>query len=96
MVGVLAPGATLMRATLPIATCRLQLTANFDFDAAAAIVPYQKALGITDHAVFRATLLVNRFFRKKALHGHARTLELSEFPCVSPAKAEHWHRLEET
>jgi len=36
-----------MRAAIPIATYRLQLTANFDFDAAAAIVPYLKALGIT-------------------------------------------------
>jgi (1->4)-alpha-D-glucan 1-alpha-D-glucosylmutase len=36
-----------MRAAVPIATYRLQLTANFDFDAAAAIVPYLKALGIT-------------------------------------------------
>jgi (1->4)-alpha-D-glucan 1-alpha-D-glucosylmutase len=32
---------------IPIATYRVQLTANFDFDAAAAIVPYLKALGIT-------------------------------------------------
>jgi (1->4)-alpha-D-glucan 1-alpha-D-glucosylmutase len=32
---------------IPIATYRLQLTANFDFDAAAAIVPYLKTLGIT-------------------------------------------------
>jgi (1->4)-alpha-D-glucan 1-alpha-D-glucosylmutase len=47
VVGVLAPGTTLMRAALPIATYRVQLTANFDFDAAAAIVPYLKALGIT-------------------------------------------------
>jgi (1->4)-alpha-D-glucan 1-alpha-D-glucosylmutase len=31
----------------PIATYRLQLTANFDFDAAAAVVPYLKALGIS-------------------------------------------------
>jgi len=36
-----------MRAAIPIATYRLQLTASFDFDAAAAIVPYLKALGIT-------------------------------------------------
>ena len=36
-----------MRAAVPIATYRLQLTANFDFDAAAAIVPYLKALGIS-------------------------------------------------
>jgi (1->4)-alpha-D-glucan 1-alpha-D-glucosylmutase len=47
MVSVLAAGTTLMRAAIPIATYRLQLTANFDFDAAAAIVPYLKALGIT-------------------------------------------------
>jgi (1->4)-alpha-D-glucan 1-alpha-D-glucosylmutase len=32
---------------VPIATYRVQLTANFDFDAAASIVPYLKALGIT-------------------------------------------------
>src|SRR3981189_16862 len=43
MVGILAPGATLMRAALPIATYRLQLTASFDLDAAAAIVPSLKA-----------------------------------------------------
>ena len=36
-----------MPPTVPIATYRLQLTANFDFDAAAAVVPYLKALGIT-------------------------------------------------
>ncbi|HMH96264.1 MAG TPA: malto-oligosyltrehalose synthase, partial [Bradyrhizobium sp.] len=36
-----------MPAAVPIATYRLQLTANFDFDAAASIVPYLKALGIT-------------------------------------------------
>ena len=36
-----------MPAGTPIATYRLQLTANFDFDAAAAIVPYLKALGIS-------------------------------------------------
>ena len=36
-----------MPPAVPIATYRLQLTANFDFDAAAAIVPYLKALGIT-------------------------------------------------
>ena len=36
-----------MRAAVPIATYRLQLTANFDFDDAATIVPYLKALGIT-------------------------------------------------
>ncbi|KYH01333.1 malto-oligosyltrehalose synthase [Bradyrhizobium sp. DOA1] len=31
----------------PLATYRLQLTADFDFDKAAAVVPYLKALGIT-------------------------------------------------
>jgi (1->4)-alpha-D-glucan 1-alpha-D-glucosylmutase len=36
-----------MRSAVPIATYRLQLTADFDFDAAAAVVPYLKALGIT-------------------------------------------------
>lgn len=36
-----------MRSGTPIATYRLQLTANFDFDAAAAVVPYLKALGIS-------------------------------------------------
>jgi (1->4)-alpha-D-glucan 1-alpha-D-glucosylmutase len=32
---------------IPIATYRLQLTPDFDFDAAAAVVPYLKALGIS-------------------------------------------------
>jgi (1->4)-alpha-D-glucan 1-alpha-D-glucosylmutase len=36
-----------MPAAIPIATYRLQLTENFNFDAATAIVPYLKALGIT-------------------------------------------------
>ena len=36
-----------MPSAIPIATYRLQLTANFDFYAAAAIVPYLKALGIS-------------------------------------------------
>jgi (1->4)-alpha-D-glucan 1-alpha-D-glucosylmutase len=47
MVGVLAHRRSLMPPAVPIATYRVQLTANFDFDAAAAIVPYLKALGIT-------------------------------------------------
>src|SRR5713101_1790983 len=47
MVGGLPTGSAIMRAAIPIATYRLQLTADFDFDAAAAIVPYLKALGIT-------------------------------------------------
>ncbi|MBC9881880.1 malto-oligosyltrehalose synthase [Bradyrhizobium sp. INPA01-394B] len=36
-----------MPSAIPLATYRLQLTADFDFDKAAAIVPYLKALGIT-------------------------------------------------
>jgi (1->4)-alpha-D-glucan 1-alpha-D-glucosylmutase len=47
VVGVLASGNTLMPSAIPIATYRVQLTADFDFDAAANIIPYLKALGIT-------------------------------------------------
>jgi (1->4)-alpha-D-glucan 1-alpha-D-glucosylmutase len=47
MVGALACGSTLMPSAIPIATYRLQLTADFDFAAAAAVVPYLKALGIS-------------------------------------------------
>jgi (1->4)-alpha-D-glucan 1-alpha-D-glucosylmutase len=36
-----------MPPAIPIATYRLQLTAGFNFDAAAAVVPYLAALGIT-------------------------------------------------
>jgi len=36
-----------MPPAIPIATYRLQLTADFSFDAAAAAVPYLAALGIT-------------------------------------------------
>ena len=36
-----------MPPAIPIATYRLQLSANFDFEQAAEIVPYLKALGIT-------------------------------------------------
>lgn len=36
-----------MPPAIPLATYRLQLTADFDFDKAAAVVPYLKALGIT-------------------------------------------------
>src|SRR6266403_1087108 len=37
----------MMPPAIPIATYRVQLTPNFDFDAATVIVPYLKALGIT-------------------------------------------------
>ena len=36
-----------MPAAIPIATYRLQLSADFDFDAAASVLPYLKSLGIT-------------------------------------------------
>ena len=36
-----------MPPAIPIATYRLQLTADFSFDAAAAVVPYLAARGIT-------------------------------------------------
>ncbi|QIG94008.1 MULTISPECIES: malto-oligosyltrehalose synthase [unclassified Bradyrhizobium] len=36
-----------MPSAIPIATYRLQLTADFDFDAATVVVPYLKALGIS-------------------------------------------------
>ncbi|WP_050383263.1 malto-oligosyltrehalose synthase [Bradyrhizobium pachyrhizi] len=36
-----------MPPAIPIATYRLQLTADFDFDAAAGVTPYLKALGIS-------------------------------------------------
>ena len=36
-----------MPPAIPIATYRLQLSADFDFGAAASVVPYLKALGIT-------------------------------------------------
>ncbi len=36
-----------MPPSIPIATYRLQLTADFGFDNAAALVPYLKAVGIS-------------------------------------------------
>src|SRR6201996_9036996 len=36
-----------MPSSIPVATYRLQLTADFNFDAAAAVAPYLKALGIS-------------------------------------------------
>ena len=36
-----------MPAAIPLATYRLQLTADFNFDAAASVVPYLKALGVS-------------------------------------------------
>src|ERR1700753_2597957 len=36
-----------MPSSIPVATYRLQLTADFDFDAATAVLPYLKSLGIS-------------------------------------------------
>lgn len=36
-----------MPPSIPLATYRLQLTADFNFEAAARVVPYLKALGIS-------------------------------------------------
>src|SRR4051794_34249486 len=47
MVGLLASRSALMPPVIPIATYRLQLTASFGFDAAASIIPYLEALGIS-------------------------------------------------
>jgi (1->4)-alpha-D-glucan 1-alpha-D-glucosylmutase len=47
MVGLLAHRSRLMPPSTPIATYRLQLNASFDFNQAAATVPYLKALGIS-------------------------------------------------
>ncbi len=50
---------------IPTATYRLQLTANFDFDAAVAIVPYLKRLGISH--VYASPFLKAR---KGSTHGY--------------------------
>src|SRR4029450_12768583 len=47
VVGVLEHGGGMMPPFIPLATYRLQLTPNFGFDEAAALVPYLKALGIS-------------------------------------------------
>ena len=39
--------ASKQKTSVPVATYRLQLTADFNFDAAAAVVPYLKKLGIS-------------------------------------------------
>jgi (1->4)-alpha-D-glucan 1-alpha-D-glucosylmutase len=54
-----------MPPVIPIATYRVQLTADFDFDAAASIVPYLKALGITH---FYASPFMKA--RKGSTHGY--------------------------
>src|ERR1700733_10595294 len=39
--------ASRQKTSVPVATYRLQLTADFNFDAAAAVVPYLKKLGVS-------------------------------------------------
>src|SRR6201999_1514149 len=54
-----------MPSSIPDATYRLQLTADFKFDAATAVVPYLKALGITH--VYASPFLKAR---KGSTHGY--------------------------
>src|SRR6202043_842906 len=65
MVGVLASGRALMPPAIPIATYRLQLTADFGFDAAADIVPYLKSLGISH--LYASPFMASR---KGSTHGY--------------------------
>lgn len=54
-----------MPCPIPLATYRLQLTADFGFDKAAAVVPYLKALGITH--VYTSPVMKAR---KGSTHGY--------------------------
>src|ERR1700727_2048894 len=54
-----------MPSSIPVATYRLQLTADFDFDAAAAVIPYLKELGISH--VYASPFLKAR---KGSTHGY--------------------------
>jgi (1->4)-alpha-D-glucan 1-alpha-D-glucosylmutase len=54
-----------MLSRIPVATYRLQLTADFDFDAAAGIAPYLKSLGISH--VYASPFLKAR---KGSTHGY--------------------------
>ena len=60
-----------MPPAIPIATYRLQLSADLDFDAAVSVVPYLKALGITH-------LYASPFMqaRKGSAHGYDVTVTL--------------------
>jgi (1->4)-alpha-D-glucan 1-alpha-D-glucosylmutase len=64
-----------MPSAIPIATYRVQLTARFDFDAAAAIVPYLKALGITH-------LYASPFM--KARHGSTHGYDVVDHTSFNP------------
>ena len=54
-----------MAPAIPIATYRLQLSAEFDFDAAASVVPYLGALGITH--LYASPFMASR---KGSTHGY--------------------------
>src|SRR5690348_4009549 len=62
-----------MPSAIPLATYRLQLTADFDFDKAAAVVPYLKSLGIT-HLYASPVMKA----RKGSTHGYD-TVDHSQF-----------------
>jgi len=62
-----------MPSAFPLATYRLQLTADFDFDKAAAVVPYLKSLGIT-HLYTSPVMKA----RKGSTHGYD-TVDHSQF-----------------
>ncbi|HEX2631557.1 MAG TPA: malto-oligosyltrehalose synthase [Bradyrhizobium sp.] len=64
-----------MMPTIPLATYRLQLTADFGFDAAAAIVPYLKSLGITH-------LYASPFM--KARHGSTHGYDIVDHTHLNP------------
>jgi (1->4)-alpha-D-glucan 1-alpha-D-glucosylmutase len=67
--------SAMMAAAVPIATYRLQLTAQFGFAQAAAIVPYLKALGISH-------LYVSPFL--KARHGSTHGYDVVDHNAVNP------------
>src|SRR5947208_852861 len=62
-----------MPPAIPLATYRLQLTADFGFDKAAAVVPYLKALGITH--LYASPIMKAR---KGSTHGYD-TVDHSQF-----------------
>jgi (1->4)-alpha-D-glucan 1-alpha-D-glucosylmutase len=64
-----------MPPAIPLATYRLQLTAEFNFDAAAALVPYLKALGISH-------LYASPFM--KARHGSTHGYDIVDHAVLNP------------
>src|ERR1700761_4753941 len=64
-----------MPSAIPLATYRLQLTADFNFERAAEIVPYLKALGITH-------LYASPFM--KARHGSAHGYDVVDHTKLNP------------